>query len=124
MATGDQVRGSPSGAHWHGPPGSGSVWSIPWEGRIARLTVSRPLFGRTASVLVDGVPVARAARSTLENPWVECALPAPGSNVVMVQVQEAKYVASILVFVDGLSLTDGSTIDEWRARQPAVGMIT
>ena len=101
-------------------PGPASTsWSIPWEGRTARLTVNRPLFGRYASVLVDGTPVASAAKSTLEEPWVECPLPGRGSRVLVVQVQMQKYLAKTLVFVDGLCLDDGTTLDDWRSRQPA-----
>jgi hypothetical protein len=38
--------------------------------------------------------------------------------VEVVQVQVEKYRAKVLVFVDGVSLDDGSTLEDWRTRKP------
>ena len=67
---------------------------------------------------MDGRQLARIARPTLEAPWVECQLPGTRPPVVVVQFQPQRYVVRTLVFLDGVSLNDGMTLEAWRLKQP------
>jgi hypothetical protein len=91
---------------------------IPWHGGTGILTVKRPTFGKTVSISVDGTVVATPARPMLANPWVECPIPGTHPEVVVVQVQQERYISRVLVFVNGVSLSDGSTLDASRMRKP------
>jgi hypothetical protein len=97
---------------------SGSGRPIPWMGGTGRLGISRPLFGKSTRVTIDGVVVATPTRGTLADPWVECPLPGSDPQVTVVQAQLQPYVFRTLVFVDGASIDDGQTLDAWRARKP------
>src|SRR5664280_574808 len=48
---------------------------IPWSGGTGTLTVKRPPFGQTSSILVNGEVIATPARAIIAKPWVECQLP-------------------------------------------------
>lgn len=91
---------------------------IPWQGRTGRLRVTRPLFGRSTTLTIDGAVVASPPRATVANPWVECPLPGSEPMVTVIQAQLQPYVFRTLVFVDGVSLDDGRTLDSWRASKP------
>jgi hypothetical protein len=91
---------------------------IPWHGGTGILTVKRPAFGKTASILVDGRVIALPARAIIANPWVECAIRGTDPELVIVQVQQERYVFRVLVFANGISLSDGSTLDASRMRKP------
>jgi hypothetical protein len=93
---------------------------VPWFEGIGRLTVSRPLLGSSATVTVNDRVVATPRKATRLYPWVECPLrEADPHQLVVVQLQSAPALIGTLVFVDGICLQDGGTLDSWRARQPA-----
>lgn len=91
---------------------------IPWRGGTGTLTVNRPAFGKTTAIMVDGVVVATPTRAIVASPWVECPLPGSDPELMVVQVQQERYLFRVLVFANGISLGDGSTLDAWRARKP------
>ncbi len=82
--------------------------------------VTRPMLGRSTSITVDNYPVATVPKATLENPWVETAFPqAEPKQLVVIQVQPEPARFGILVFVDGVCLQGGGSLQDWRARKPA-----
>lgn len=94
------------------------MWQIPWRGGAAVLSVARSSWRRVASVLVDGEVVVETIKPTLDNPWIECQLPNTDPPIVVVQFQPQRYWYKTLVFVDGVCVDDGLTLDAWRAKKP------
>lgn len=63
---------------------------ISWRGETGTLTVKRPSFGQTSSILVNGEVVATPSRAIIADPWVECQLPGTDPALIVVQVQQER----------------------------------
>ena len=101
-----------------GPGREGLPRLILWRGGRARIWVERSFVHRMTSVVVDGEVVARMAKPSLQNPWVECQIPGSDRPITVVQMQPRRYWYKTVVFVDGVSIEDGFTLDAWRAHKP------
>jgi hypothetical protein len=92
-------------------------WRVPKGDGTALLEVEPALFGRTVKVSEDRREIARFAKPTGQQPWVEHALPGNERSVVLVLVWDSSVISSHL-FVDGRNLRGGDTIETWRSRAP------
>ncbi len=94
-----------------------SSWRIPTSRGPLVLEVAPVLFGRKVIVRQGGLEIARFPEPSGQQPWVEHVLPNAEHTIVLVLVWETSAVSAHL-FVDGLDLRDGQSIDSWRARAP------
>ena len=101
----------------------GTVWHVPWHGGVGELTVQRSVLRGQVSVAVDGSVVAQMPKPTLQTPWVESGVSGASPTISVVQMQPARYWYKTRVFVDGVSIDDGFTLDDWLEHKPA-GMDT
>lgn len=90
---------------------------IPWRRATAHLTVKSSWRTQSSSLLVDGKQIAVVPRPTRQNPWIETVLDQDEKTLV-VRAQRAAWDVDTLVFVDGLCLQDGRSLDAWRSTRP------
>ena len=93
-------------------------WAIPWHGNTSVLTIKTSLLGRSAVVFVDGVEQRRLKRPTEERPWAEIQLDQTPPTIVVAQLFQHRLVVATRVFVDGVCLDDGLSLEAWRSRRP------
>lgn len=101
------ARGSIGPSWWRVAKGDGTVL----------IEVEPALFGRTVKVSEDRREIERLRKPTGQQPWVEHVLANDEHAVVLVLVWESGGVSSH-VFVDGVNLRGGETLDVWRSRAP------
>ena len=94
-----------------------SFWRVPKAEGTALLEVEPALFGGAVKVSEDSREIARFAKPTGQQPWVEHTLPDNEHSVVLVLVWHSSSISSHL-FVDGRNLPGGDTIETWRSRAP------
>lgn len=82
------------------------------------LRVRQALFRHFVTVTVDGADVVRMPRSTQMRPWVEQVLPDDDHTIVVALMLWTEVAFQSTVFVDGVSLRDGATLESARADAP------
>ena len=121
MTSGTQSpsRRTPADAALDGPTRSDRGWVVPWKLTTAQLVVVEREYGREAAILVGGREVAMLAMPTLKDRWSECLLDGSEPAIVVGQVAYLRHRYRTVVFVDGVSIDDGLTLEDWRRRRPA-----
>ena len=102
--------------------GNYNCWRILWQGRIAELALISS--GRDIVIVVRGahilgeIEICRIAKPEGENPWSEAEFDHDGHRVHVISEWRPDPPVSSLVFIDGVSLKDGRTLEAWQRDRP------
>jgi hypothetical protein len=98
-------------------------WRILWDGRIAYFDFCPK--GHEVAVIVRRIryfggdaEICRIAKPEGESPWSEAEFEHDGHRFHVISVWHPDPPISSLVFVDGVCLRDGRTLDTWQMQRP------
>jgi hypothetical protein len=105
--------------------GSGFNYSLTLDRHVCSLRVDRK--GEQRAIELDGRDIAQMPRVTIREPWREFSFERAGHLFVVAFAfvwagfGRADASTKVDLFADGISISDGRTLEEWRARVPKPG---